>query len=463
MNKLSLNAFFLLYSLVIIIYSFFVFYEFSSIKKNITQDNFTNAIKEVEQLGKNIEFFYHHSLYGMPMDQKDYEGFSRFLHSFEIDKYKNIFLAKVQNSKFFIIGDGELEKQDRFYFNERFDPSSKKWNEIVSTQKPLYYKQDIEGVWMTYLHPIAQDNHMAILAIDFSMKNYVEELKKLDVLKESLIYFIIWIGLSIFGFLLFLSYEHRRKKELVLIGQEREKYLLKQSKDAQVGQIVDSVAHQWIQPLQSIHTISELLLLKLGREKNENHIDKAEHIHEIISQTNFALETLAEFRTFLADDKQPEFTNIASMIEASLLILDDVVLHHHINVTIEGDTSLKIWMYQNEFKHVIINLIQNAKDAFVKNGIDIRNIVFHLRKENESIFLEVSDNAGGIKETLLDKIFDINVSTKTSSLTQSKGMGLYMTKQIIAKMNGDISVCNNDKSGVSFIIEFKSRREMDRY
>ena len=463
MKKLRSNLFFIFYSVVIILYSFFVFYEFTAIKKNITQESFIHAIHEVEQLSENIALYYHDSLDSQfdsqSLDEKFYAFFSRFLYSFEIDKYKNIFLAKVDKGNFFIIADGEVNQKNRFSFNEKFDPSSKSWNEAVLTQQPQYYQQDIEGVWMTYLYPIVHEHHLLILAIDFSMENYLEEAKKLDVLKESLIYFIIWIVLSILGLLLFLSYENKRQKELVLIGEEREKYLLKQSKDAQVGQIVDSVAHQWIQPLQTIHTISELLILKIGREKNEDQSNEVNHIHEIMVQTNFALETLAEFRTFLADNKQKELTNIASMIEASLVILDDVLLHHHINVTIEGDTSLQIQMYQNEFKHVIINLIQNAKDAFVRNGIEPRNIAFHLRKQNEWIFLEVSDNAGGIKDELTDIIFDMNVSTKASTSTQSKGMGLYMTKQIIAKMGGTISVRNNDKSGVTFVMQWYNRAD----
>lgn len=459
MKKISSNIFLLFYSVVVIVYSFFVFYEFTVIKKNITQDSFKNAIQEVQQLSQNIEFYYRNRFHGKPIDEDTYQAFSNFLHTFEIDKYKNIFLAKVDNGNFNIIADGEIDKKDRFYFNERFDPSSNYWNQTAFSHKPLYYKQDIQGVWMTYLYPILRGDEVEILAIDFSMENYLEEAKKLDVLKEGFIYFMAWIVLSIFGLVLFLFYEQKRKKELVLIAQEREKYLLKQSKDAQIGQIVDSVAHQWIQPLQTIQTISELLLLKLDKEKNENHSPKTEHIHEIITQTNFALETLAEFRTFLADNKSQELTNIASMIETSLVILDDVVLHHHMHITIEGDTSLMVSMYQNEFKHIVINLIQNAKDAFVKNGIDLRNIVFYLYQKNGSIFLEVSDNAGGIKEGLLDKIFEMNVSTKESASTQSKGMGLYMTKQIIAKMGGDISVKNNDKNGVTFVVQWYNKED----
>lgn len=455
MKKFLSNLEFLLYGALclIVLYGVFVYFQFTQTKEKMINDSFAIAIEEVNEFSVNIEKYYKNNFNPLEKDASEYKKYSAYLNSFETKKYRNIFISRVKNGHFFVIADGEGDLSERFVFNEKFDPLTPKWDEVLKHKKPLYYTPDIEGLWITYLYPIIKDDDVVmLLAIDFSMKHYLDTEMELDILKESLIYFIILILISILILIFFLYFEKERKNQWILINKQREGYLLEQSKHAQIGKIIDSVAHQWIQPLQSIHAISELFLLKLHRKKEVKVTDQVEHINDIMFQTNFALETLAEFRTFLSQNKEKKLCNIESVLKSAILILDDIILHHQIDITISGNTSLKLWMYENEFKHVIINLIQNAKDAFIAHDISHRKIHFKLIKDEDSIVLEVSDNAGGIKDDLIDHIFELNISTKDTS---SKGMGLYMSKSIIKKIDGEVFAYNNKIGGVTFVMQWK--------
>ncbi|MDZ7818303.1 MAG: HAMP domain-containing sensor histidine kinase [Aliarcobacter sp.] len=92
---------------------------------------------------------------------------------------------------------------------------------------------------------------------------------------------------------------------------------------------------------------------------------------------------------------------------------------------------------------------------FIENQIENKKVNLKLFKENNNIKIIIQDNAGGIKEENIDKIFDPYFTTKHKS--QGTGLGLYMSTQIINKhFNGTISVANikdEDESGACFTIE----------
>ena len=97
---------------------------------------------------------------------------------------------------------------------------------------------------------------------------------------------------------------------------------------------------------------------------------------------------------------------------------------------------------------MIVNLVNNAKDAFVereKKG----NIFINCYEKNNDIIIEVIDEAGGIDLEDINKIFEPYFTTKDNGT----GIGLYMSKMIIEKdMKGLLNVENSDK-GAKFTIK----------
>ena len=104
----------------------------------------------------------------------------------------------------------------------------------------------------------------------------------------------------------------------------------------------------------------------------------------------------------------------------------------------------------NEYSQVILNILNNAREACIDRQIADAKVAIHVFKDNDKSIVTITDNAGGIPEEIIGKVFDPYFSTKESGGT---GIGLYMSKTIIEQhMKGKLSVRNNGQ-GAEFRIE----------
>ena len=242
-----------------------------------------------------------------------------------------------------------------------------------------------------------------------------------------------------------------------LVAQEVEKnrqhteLLARQSQSAALGEMMDAIAHQWIQPLSVIHMEIQSLVLKLENDIVVTEEDIRNTNQHTTLQVNHLVHTINEFRNFFRTNQEFIYSNIHNIILSTTTLLDDVIRKYSIAIIVEGDKSIEISCIPNEIKHIFINLINNAKDAFVENNIAPaeRKIIFELLKDTHQTTINISDNAGGIPENIIDKIFQSNFTTKGE--TKGTGIGLYLSKQIVEKIKGTIEA-KNKKDGVCFSI-----------
>ncbi len=228
-----------------------------------------------------------------------------------------------------------------------------------------------------------------------------------------------------------------------------EKLLIQQAKMAEMGSMMDSVAHQWKQPLNALSMYSEIIKSDFeDGEVNEAYIDQFRD--NIQLQIDHMVTTLDEFRTFFRPNKEEEVFQLLDVINSVLFLTKDEFMKHAITIKILQKSSIEIHGYRNEFKHLILNIINNAKDAFDENNIKERVISFSLIKDHEGERLEIRDNAGGVPENVIDNIFKANFTTKEDKGT---GIGLFMSTQIAKKSGADLSVIN-EKDGACFIVRF---------
>jgi signal transduction histidine kinase len=232
-----------------------------------------------------------------------------------------------------------------------------------------------------------------------------------------------------------------------------EKLLVQQSKMAAMGEMMDSVAHQWKQPLNAVVMYTELLKSDFRDDMvDDRYVDEFQN--NIQLQVNHMLSTLDEFRTFFRPNKDEEYFFISDIISTVLLLTKDEFMKNSITINIAKDDPVEIYGYKNEFIHLILNIINNAKDAFVENGIKDRVISFYTINSSEEKVLRICDNAGGIPDAIMDKIFEANVTTKPEG--KGTGIGLFMSMQIATKHNATLSV-ENEKDGACFVVEFDTK------
>ncbi len=237
-------------------------------------------------------------------------------------------------------------------------------------------------------------------------------------------------------------------KEEVDKNKKGEELLIRQSQSAALGDMMDAIAHQWKQPLGVINLHIQSLVLRSEYGVVATKEDIEEIKNGIEKQTAHLLLTIDEFRKFFRPNQVRSLMNIKTMIDSTLLLMKDNLISSKIDVEILGNKNIELLCAPNEFKHIFINLINNSKDAFDENNINNRKIIFEIIQE-DNIIIKISDNAGGIPEHIINKIFDSNFTTKEK--TKGSGIGLYLTKQIIDKLNAKITVENID-GGACFAI-----------
>ncbi|BAK72172.1 transporter substrate-binding domain-containing protein [Arcobacter sp. L] len=229
----------------------------------------------------------------------------------------------------------------------------------------------------------------------------------------------------------------KKSRELI----QKENILNHQSKMAAMGEMIENIAHQWRQPLSVISTVATAAKLK----KDLKMLDDKEFYEtmDIINNSSQHLSnTIDDFRNFFSNDKEVSSFNINTPIDKVIYLINSKLKNRNIQV-IKSSLEINILGLENEFIQVILNIINNSIDAFEdKNDIE-KYIFINIYKENSNVILTIKDNAGGIKEEIIDRIFEPYFTTKHRS--QGTGIGLYMSIEIIKKhMNGEIFVSNKE-------------------
>ena len=250
---------------------------------------------------------------------------------------------------------------------------------------------------------------------------------------------------------------------IILDVTQRKKYehqMLVQSRLAQMGELITMIAHQWRQPLGSIAAnIGDLkikqALDKYDKEHYENKIDNISDLTQHLSNT------ITDFRDFFKEDKEEVNVKLEEIVAGSLSISDAMLNSKSIKVTTQFLCNEEILTYKNELKQVVLNLLKNAEDAIVDRKIKNGEINIKTYKYNDKFNIEVKDNAGGIKEDIIDKIFEPYFTTK--DILNGTGLGLYMSKQIIEEhCKGRIFAENSDIGAVFRIVLFKNTSRLSK-
>jgi C4-dicarboxylate-specific signal transduction histidine kinase len=217
-----------------------------------------------------------------------------------------------------------------------------------------------------------------------------------------------------------------------------------------MGEMIGNIAHQWRQPLNSLGMLVQQLLLyydmgQFNRELLEKNVFISKDLIKHMSTT------IDDFRNFFRPDKEKVEFKVTETIASTLSIIDDSFKSQHITVEVVAKAEPVVFGYQNEYGQVLLVILNNARDALTDRGTEDPRVTITIGvKENRAV-VAVADNAGGIPEEIMDKIFDPYFTTKGPQ--QGTGVGLFMSKIIIEKnMGGKLSALNN-VDGAEFRIE----------
>ena len=237
------------------------------------------------------------------------------------------------------------------------------------------------------------------------------------------------------------SLEKRIKKE-VENSRKKDQIMFQQARLASLGEMLQNIAHQWRQPLGALMMIIQSFQSKfLSGKLDEKFIDS--RVEDAMLLAKNMSDTLEDFRTFFHPHKIHKRFSIKEVIKKAIDLTKYQLDKEDISIRLDLREDIEIYGYENELTHVLLNLINNSKDAFAGKKITKKKILIIVKQMGNLVIINVIDNAGGIKNDIITKVFEPYFTTKHKSV--GTGIGLYMSKQIVEKhMGGKIS-CKNIK------------------
>ncbi|MFA6189653.1 MAG: protein kinase [Sulfuricurvum sp.] len=228
----------------------------------------------------------------------------------------------------------------------------------------------------------------------------------------------------------------------------KEKMFLMQTRQAQMGEMLSMIAHQWRQPLTIMSSFLSrdrinILLQKATME------DCIESIDAMELQIQYLSRTITDFRDFFKPDKQDVVTSSATVFSKTLALIEHSLINNKIAVHQTHKNDYEYKTFENELVQVMLNLLKNGQDVIIERKTIAPELTVMSDQQEGHVIISVEDNAGGIDPILMDTIFLPYVSTKSHSGT---GLGLYMCKTVIENhCHGTISI-ENTKKGAKFTI-----------
>ncbi|MBB5021202.1 PAS domain S-box protein [Desulfurispira natronophila] len=251
---------------------------------------------------------------------------------------------------------------------------------------------------------------------------------------------------------LMLLRDNTQVQELTQRQRRQESYLIQKSKEAELGSMIDAIAHQWKQPLNSVLLLAE----SIGEYYRNDELTDAQlfQIIESISlQVGFMDDTIEDFRAFYSPSDIPCYFQINANTAATIQLLKPRLNRHKVEARLALDNNFRIHGSPGHYRQAIMNILNNAIDALSSSRATQRTLWISTSRDDVSGRIVIGDNAGGVPTELLpNKIFQPFFTTRQNC--GGSGIGLYLTRIIIEdKLKGRLWAENHD-GGACFTIEF---------
>lgn len=236
----------------------------------------------------------------------------------------------------------------------------------------------------------------------------------------------------------------KRVEEEIAKNEQSSRIMFRQSRLASMGEMMANIAHQWRQPLSELSI--DLFKMKQNLEDKDEFLDTYEHAKQVIKNMS---NTIDDFRNFFNANKPVENFLVSSCVDDAMIMLKGTLDRNDIKIDVKSQKNVFVYGHQSELTQVFMNILINAKDAFKNSEIKSKKIQISIKSNDKFAIIDIKDNAGVIKDEIMERIFEPYFTTKHKS--SGTGLGLYMSKMIVEHMKGEI-IAENLKNWVNFKI-----------
>ncbi|QKF58180.1 ABC transporter substrate binding protein [Aliarcobacter lanthieri] len=240
---------------------------------------------------------------------------------------------------------------------------------------------------------------------------------------------------------------------------QQKQFLIQQSKLAEMGDMIAAIAHQWNEPLVELSALVQDIQTSYILDELKKS-DVEDFVNDSMIQIKYMSQTLSDFRNFLKPSTKKVLFSLSKALNEINEIIGKQIFYSNINMSFNyknKNEEILIYGYENEFKQVLLNIINNAKNKIIEKNLPLNKkgeININIERCEKYNKIEIIDDAGNIDDKIISYIFEPFFTTKEEGM----GLGLYMAKIIIEdKMKGTISV-KNDKNCAIFTIKLPFKK-----
>ena len=232
--------------------------------------------------------------------------------------------------------------------------------------------------------------------------------------------------------------------------QKMDQLMFYHARQAALGELIGNMAHQWRQPINELGLIlQDLREAYHYHELNEGYMRQStEAGMELLHQMSA---TIDDLRRFFTGSQRKEVFSLSEVVNQSLALVRPHLNKLLIKVELYEEDEISIFGYSREYAQVVINLLNNSRDALLRQQPKHPKISIRLKKEPHAAIMNIEDNGGGIPEDLMERVFEQYYTTKKDY--QGAGLGLYISRMIIENGMGGKIVARNIPEGASFRVE----------
>jgi signal transduction histidine kinase len=445
----------LIYGIVSILTLFIISFTYITTKKH---SDFLHAEAMKEAVDRSLELAIMSQVWVMA---NDYIGLEEVVNTFKV--YDDLIFATIIDMDGKIIAHTDPSIIGKYIADERrisyLKKSYEKEGEHVLEQEIFQHTSEYIDI-VRIIH--YKNKHIGLVNLRLDYNRYQ---KSIDTeIFQSMIFTVLYMLIAIvFAFFMSngltrelseLSHEFNRTldalKQLENELVEQEEIMIAQSRHVAMGEMIGMIAHQWRQPLTVIAMSANNIIVDIELEEVNEESFKNE-AQNILHQTEHLSKTIDDFKNFFRPNREKEMVKVEDIVFEAESIIGKSIENNDITLSIEHDTTAPIAIYSREFLQVIINLLNNSKEALIDNTKENRSIHVEIKDTRDFIVTTICDNGGGIDEKIMKKIFEPYFSTK-DKLTGT-GLGLYLSKNIIEKHLGGTIRVRNTQDGACFELD----------
>lgn len=231
------------------------------------------------------------------------------------------------------------------------------------------------------------------------------------------------------------------------VKADQETAFLLQMRQAQMGELLSVIAHQWRQPLSTV-----ALLAGLGRsqllDRKMDALGAVEIFRQVEEQVTFMSDTLRFFRNIYSQKQEPEKFDVSGVVRRAVQLMGPALSGVKLETT---DEAVEVESFPGDLLQVMLCFLENAVHHFEENKTQSPAIHVRVTDNPEEVRIEVQDNGGGIKGSA-ENLFHRGYSTKGSS-----GLGLYVARMLVEKRCRGHVTAENKNGGALFAVTLPHR------